>query len=130
MNITCLPLFLWFNSKVHFVIDKESCNDHPTEMVVQICSNDYFLKFLQRELLAEEILRVYDFLGFPGDASRKEPTCQCRRHRRRGFDPWVGKIPWRRRIRQPIPIFWPRESPWTEEPGKLQSTGSQRVRYD
>ena len=24
----------------------------------------------------------------------KESTCQCRRH---GFDPWVGKIPWRRR---------------------------------
>ena len=24
----------------------------------------------------------------------KESTCQCRRHR---FDPWVGKIPWRKR---------------------------------
>ena len=23
----------------------------------------------------------------------KESTCQGRRHRRRGFDPWVGKIP-------------------------------------
>ena len=22
-----------------------------------------------------------------------EPACQCRRHRRGGFDPWVGKIP-------------------------------------
>ena len=26
--------------------------------------------------------------------SGKESTCQCRRH---GFDPWVGKIPWRRK---------------------------------
>ena len=27
----------------------------------------------------------------------KEPACHCRRHkRRRGFDPWVKKIPWRR----------------------------------
>ena len=25
--------------------------------------------------------------------SGKESTCQCRRHRRQGFDPWVGKIP-------------------------------------
>ena len=25
----------------------------------------------------------------------KEPTCQCRRHGRPGFDPWVWKIPWR-----------------------------------
>ena len=34
--------------------------------------------------------------AFPGGASGKEPTCQCRRHKRHGFDPWVGKIPWRR----------------------------------
>ena len=26
----------------------------------------------------------------------KESTCQCRRHRRSRFDPWVGKILWRR----------------------------------
>ncbi|KAB0368875.1 hypothetical protein FD755_019909 [Muntiacus reevesi] len=25
----------------------------------------------------------------------KEPTCQHRRCKRRGFDPWIGKIPWR-----------------------------------
>ena len=35
---------------------------------------------------------------------------------RPGFDPWVGKIPWRRE-RLPTPIFWPGEfhglySPW------------------
>ena len=27
----------------------------------------------------------------------KESTCQCRRHRRLGFDPQVGKIPWRKK---------------------------------
>ena len=27
----------------------------------------------------------------------KEPTCHCRRRKRRGFSPWVGKIPWRRK---------------------------------
>ena len=32
-------------------------------------------------------------MGFPGGASGKEPTCQCRRHKRRGFDPGVKKIP-------------------------------------
>ena len=31
--------------------------------------------------------------GFPGDVSGKEPACQCRRHKRCGFNPWVGKIP-------------------------------------
>ena len=46
-----------------------------------------------------------------------------------GFDPWVGKIPWRRAW-QPTPVFLPGESPWTVEPGGLQSMGSQRVRHD
>ena len=35
-------------------------------------------------------------LGFPGVASGNEPTCQCRRRKRCRFDPWVGKITWRR----------------------------------
>ena len=43
-----------------------------------------------------------------GGARGKEPACQCRRCKRRGFDPWVGKIPWRRRW-QPTPVFLPGE---------------------
>ena len=31
--------------------------------------------------------------GFPGGASHKEPTCQCRRHKRGRFNPLVGKTP-------------------------------------
>ena len=34
----------------------------------------------------------------------KESACQCRRHRRRQFDPWVQKMPWRRKW-QPTPVF-------------------------
>ena len=43
---------------------------------------------------------------------------------RPGFDPWVGKILWRRAW-QPTPVFLPGESSWTEEPGGLQTMGSQ-----
>ena len=68
-------------------------------------------------------------LGFPGGASSKELTCQCRRHKRPVFDPWVGKIPWRRKW-QPTPVILAWRIPWTEEPGGLQSTGSQRVGLD
>ena len=35
---------------------------------------------------------------------RVRSTCQCRRRKRRGFDPWVGKIPWSRKW-QPAPLF-------------------------
>ena len=37
-----------------------------------------------------------DFLGLPTWHHGKEPTCQCRRHKRCGFDPWIRKISWRR----------------------------------
>ena len=38
--------------------------------------------------------------------SGKEPACQCRRRR---FDPWVGKIPWKKKW-QPTPVFLPGKS--------------------
>jgi len=54
-------------------------------------------------------LRVTPSLGFPGGTSGKESSCQCRRHKRRTFNPWVRKVPWRRAW-QPTPIFLPGES--------------------
>ena len=41
--------------------------------------------------------------------SGEEPAYQCRTHKRHGFDPWIGKIPWRKAW-QPTPVFWPGES--------------------
>ena len=52
---------------------------------------------------------MYIYRSFLGGASGKELTCQCRRCKRRGFDPWVRKIPWRRAW-QPTPILLPGES--------------------
>ena len=40
--------------------------------------------------------------------SGKESACQCESHRRRGFNPWVRKVPWKRKW-QPIPVFSPRK---------------------
>ena len=48
-------------------------------------------------------------MGFQGGASGKEPACQCGRHKGHGFNPWLGKIPWRRAW-QPNPVFLPGES--------------------
>ena len=72
-------------------------------------------------------------LGFPGGSSGKESACHCWRC---GLDPWVGKIPWRRKW-QPTPVFLPGEfhgqrslagySPWghkesdTTEPLSMQT---------
>ena len=97
--------------------------------------------------------------GLPRCRIGKESACQCRRHRRYGFDPW-------RRKWLPISVFLPGEShgqkslvgyspqackkqdmtkatqhgkiyfrhqvkiSWTEKSGELQSVGSQRVGCD
>ena len=47
--------------------------------------------------------------GLPRWHSGKESACQCRRCKRHRFDPWVGKIPWRRKW-QPSPVFLPGKS--------------------
>ena len=47
--------------------------------------------------------------SFPGGTSGKELVCQCKRRKRHSFDPWIGKIPWRR-ASQPTPVFLPGES--------------------
>ena len=48
-------------------------------------------------------------MGFPGGAGGKEPTCQCSKHKRQGFHPWVRKIPWGRAW-QLTPVFLSEES--------------------
>ena len=45
-------------------------------------------------------------MSFPGGASGKESTCQCKRCKRHRFNPWVRKIPWRRKW-QPTSVFLP-----------------------
>jgi len=41
-----------------------------------------------------------------GGTAVKESACQCRRRKRLEFDPWVKKIPWRRKWQSaPFPVF-------------------------
>ena len=47
----------------------------------------------------------YSHIGFLNVSDSKEICLQCERSK---FDPWVGKIPWRRGWR-PIPVFLPGE---------------------
>ena len=45
-------------------------------------------------------------MSFPGGSEVKVSASNARKP---GFDPWVGKIPWRRK-RQPTPVFLPGKS--------------------
>ena len=52
---------------------------------------------------------LYTHWSFPGDTSGTSTSgtsCQCRRHNRLEFDPWVRKIPWSRKW-QPMSVFLP-----------------------
>ena len=53
------------------------------------------------------------YAGLPWWCSGQESARQCRRHKRCGVSPWVGKIPWKREW-QPPPIFLSAEFPWAE----------------
>ena len=56
----------------------------------------------------------------------KEPVYRCRRFKRCGFDPWVGKIPLEEGMATHSSILaW--RVPWTEEPGGPQSI---KIRQD
>ena len=59
-------------------------------------------KALRLDLFQHCFLKRHNlFSGLPWWLNGKESTCQYRRHR---FDPWSGKIPWRRKW-QPTPAF-------------------------
>ena len=67
-----------------------------------------------------------DRRGLPLWKRWKRIRLQCRRP---GFDPWTGKIPWRRAWLNHSSIL-ARRIPWMEETGGLQSMRSQRVGPD
>ena len=66
--------------------------------------------FFSRQWEVSKIFKArYVLIGVPRWCSGKESTCECRRHKRLWFDPWAGKIPWRREW-QPTPVILPGES--------------------
>ena len=75
-----------------------------------------FLKRRESRKAVEKMKATQEGRGFPGSASGKPPAASAGDIRRPGFDPWVGKIPWRRA--------------WTQESGRPQSTETQGARHD
>ena len=63
--------------------------------------------------------------GAPGGSDGKESACSAGDP---GLIPWVRKIPEKEMATHSIILAW--RIPWTEEPDRLQSMGSQRIRHD
>ena len=64
--------------------------------------------------------------GLPSWLSGKESTCQCRR---RGFDPWVRKIPWDKKW-QRTPLFLPWQSHGQKRLAGYSPWHHKRVRHN
>ena len=69
------------------------------------------------------------YIGIPRWLSGKESACQCRRHRRFRFNPWVRKISWRRKW-QPTPVFLPGKSHGQRSLVSYSPWGRKRVGHD
>ena len=84
------------------------------------------LVFILEDLFVSIYINTYLYVdsGLPRGHSGKDSACQCRRSKRPGFNPWLGKTPWRRKW-QPTPVFLPGKSHGPEKLGGLQSRGSQ-----
>ena len=73
--------------------------------------------------LINDFLRILNEL--PWWLSGKESACKCWRH---GFDPWVRKIPWRRKW-QHIPVFLPGKSHGKRSLVGYSPWGHKRIRH-
>ena len=73
--------------------------------VITVIFNLKILRTFLFQKAKSRLQRHFSLLVCPGisiivttnGASDKESACQCRRHKRRGFDPWVAKVPWSRK---------------------------------
>ena len=68
-------------------------------------------------------------MGLPGSTVVKNPPASAGDAGDTGSIPESRRFPWRR-VWLSTPVFLPGESPWTEEPVRLQPMESQRAGHD
>ena len=82
-----------------------------------------------RYITGDGIAGSYGSSGLPRWLNGKESTCHCRRHQRLEFNPWVGKITWRRKW-QATPVFLLGKSPGQKSPKGYSPWSCKRVSHD
>jgi len=102
---------------------------HPANLTyIQSTSSKMlgWMKLMLKSRLPEEICGAND----------KEPACQCRRHKRCGFNHWIKTIPWRRTW-QPTPVLLPGKlneqrslagySPWGQKESEMTERQTENI---
>ena len=98
LNIFLISSVQWtLNHKIVFSL--LHLRDKLIDMIIS--QSHYFIPQLPHSIFTSKFVAV-----FPGGACGKDPAWKYRRHKICEFNPWVGKIPWRREW-QPTPVFLP-----------------------
>ena len=89
------------------------------------CRRPWFDSWVRKIPWKRDRLPTPVFLGFPGGSDGKESTIL--------WETWVSSMGWEDALKQGTVthssvLAW--MIPWTEEPGRLQSTELQKVRHD
>ena len=95
---------------------------HPNPVLVSRPASGPPFPTHKRYLL---IANYYEMVGFPSGSVLKN-LLQCRRH---GFNPWVGKVLWRKKW-QPTLVFLPGKSHGHKSLAGYSSWGCKRVGHD
>ena len=99
-----------------------------------LCAWYYFRHYWKSLWLSRDIqycknkLCMSGIKELPGSSGSIEPTCQCSRHKRCKFDPGSSRYLGEGNGSPLQHACW--RIPWTDEPGRLQYMGSQRVRHN
>ena len=104
------PIILWANTPLDGMMKGRSCHNpgpHSSLLLSKIYSPEMCpLSVSEMFVLGGEACKhIFSTVGLPWQLRKQSIHLQCRRP---GFDPWVGKIPWRRDW-QPTPVFLPGE---------------------
>ena len=101
---------------------------HRASLIAQLVKNPPAMQKTPVQFLGRE-----EGIGYPFQYSWAFLVAQlvknCLQCRRPGFDPWVGKILWRRE-RLPTPVFWPMDSPWGCKESDTTETLSLMIKTD
>ena len=118
------------NNVIKFQLDAAAYYASGASLVAQLVKNppaiqETPVQFLGQEDPLEKGQGTAVFLGLPGSSDGKESACNAGDP---SSIPGSGRSP-RKENGNPLQHFC-LECPWTEEPGKLYSMGSQRVGYN
>ena len=93
----------------HFSYSVNSLFVGDTGLCYSACGSSHQSEIFGAFISPFDRMKISCFVVFgrlPRCLSGKESACQCRRHKRRGVDSWVGKILWSRKW-QSTPVFLP-----------------------